>query len=361
MFYRHLPGPQLMFTPLAVTIIPCTELSVGSWRRIASTSVRHDLVAYACETKRVLAWFVLSSDHGFKMEIPFDTVTECAFTNAGPGIAHASFTLSKAPLFYLESPMGNTLVWKQCLDWTEGSQASKILRHEVVGAAVQLAHLVRSLQERNHTADIYLHSPTYAGQCPDPGMEASHPSALSEPAFPYIKSESLTPRPMSTFNNGVSYASHKPSHLSRSLSSISFPHPIYNNHQPHASSSFGSLYPMMQYADTSRAPITEEKHGLVPGYGGHPVPNSASHSVPVSVPMPVSSDSFFAQPAPRALYREGPHFSEPYDGVAEHRALTPTQRYHGASSTPSLLTTPFYPASHNGRDYPASSSSLLPE
>ncbi|KZT41265.1 homeobox-domain-containing protein, partial [Sistotremastrum suecicum HHB10207 ss-3] len=38
----------------AVSIIPCTDLCIGSWRRIATGPGKHDLVAYMSLTKRCL-------------------------------------------------------------------------------------------------------------------------------------------------------------------------------------------------------------------------------------------------------------------------------------------------------------------
>ncbi|KAF8920134.1 homeobox domain-containing protein [Mucidula mucida] len=235
-----------------VTIIPCTDLSVGTWRRIASTTSKHDLVAYVCETKRILVWFVLSNNCGFKMEIPFDSVAESNFTNAGPGTALASFTLSKPPSFYVEAPTGGTYTWTQSADWTQGYQASQVLRHEIIGAAVQLAHLVQNLRERNHTADIYLHSPTYvADERQDPPMEIPRPpleGVMPEQPYGYVKAE--TPRPLPLFSSGTAYVGHRPSQGSRSLSSISFPPSTYSSHIPH--STYGSSYPVFHYADSTQ-------------------------------------------------------------------------------------------------------------
>src|SRR5271154_3003861 len=87
----------------AVTIILCTDLSVGTWRRIATTVGKHDLVAYVCQAKRCITWFIHSDGYGFKMEIPFDTILDTEFANAAPGSGLASFTLSQPPIFYLEN------------------------------------------------------------------------------------------------------------------------------------------------------------------------------------------------------------------------------------------------------------------
>lgn len=159
---------ELMFE-LAVTFLPCTDLSIGTWRRIATTFSKNDLIAYVCEAKQSLAWFILSGGNGFKMEIPFDRIVGTEFTQASPGVAHVVFSLSEPPLFYLERPMaarldGQTkLPWRQCSDWTEGAQATHILRHTLIGSAPQLSHLVQQLKEFRSARNIVLdlHSPRY--------------------------------------------------------------------------------------------------------------------------------------------------------------------------------------------------------
>jgi regulatory protein PHO2 len=100
------------------------------------------------------------------MEIPFSIVVETEFVNAAPGSGLASFFLSQPPLFYLEDiatdlagrpPLRS---WKRCADWTEGMQASKILRHDLVGSAVQLAYVLRNFQSAPGS-DIRLRCPPH--------------------------------------------------------------------------------------------------------------------------------------------------------------------------------------------------------
>ncbi|KDR76406.1 hypothetical protein GALMADRAFT_67940, partial [Galerina marginata CBS 339.88] len=133
-----------------VTIIPCTDLTVGTWRRIA-TSEKHDLVAYISELRRCLIWFIQSGGYGFKMEVPFDTVIDTQYDNVASGSALAVFVLSQPPTFYLEnisSPRsdGSAIrTWKRCSDWTEGHQATQVLRHTLVGSAAPLALVLQNL------------------------------------------------------------------------------------------------------------------------------------------------------------------------------------------------------------------------
>lgn len=166
-----------------MTFLPCTDLSVGTWRRIATTVSKNDLIAYVCEAKQSIAWFILSGGNGFKMEIPFDRIVGTEFTQDGPGVAHVVFTLSEPPLFYLERPMAPrldgqaNLSWRQCSDWTEGAQATHVLRHTLSGSAPQLSHLMKRLKEFRSERNIVLdlHSPGYKDEANSSPFEIPAP------------------------------------------------------------------------------------------------------------------------------------------------------------------------------------------
>lgn len=133
----------------AITIIPCYELTIGHWRRIATQIAKHDLVTYVCENRRCLVWYIQSSGYGFKIEVPFDHIQETTYMTTTPGKALVTFILNQSPLFFIEEPiMDNGIytgrrIWKRSADWTEGAQASLDLRHDLVGASAQLAHVLR--------------------------------------------------------------------------------------------------------------------------------------------------------------------------------------------------------------------------
>jgi hypothetical protein len=158
-----------MFTPilcsfcmLAITVIPCTQLSISTWRQIATTNGKHKLIAYVCDRKRCLSWFVHSAGYGFKMVIPLETILEATFKYVAPGTGLASFVLSHPPVFYLDTMCsGNPVLqeWKRCMDWTEGQQASKVLQHDLIGSAIQLAHFLCSLQHGALVPDTSPHLP----------------------------------------------------------------------------------------------------------------------------------------------------------------------------------------------------------
>ena len=179
--------------PPAVTVIPCTDLTIGTWRRMATTVGKHDLVAYLCDAKRCLTWFIHSAGHGFKMEIAYDSVVSTEFANAAPGAGLATFILARPPAFFLEAPAGTspqgdrcalpgTRVWKRCADWTEGMQATKVLRHELVGSAVQLAHVLASFHAGKASGEVRLHEPAYTA------APASSSNPTSPPSLPLTSS-----------------------------------------------------------------------------------------------------------------------------------------------------------------------------
>lgn len=188
--------------PTAVTIIPCTDLTIGTWRRIAShsQSSKHDLVAYVCESRSCLIWFIHSSGYGFKMEIPFSIIVETEFVNAAPGSGLASFYLSQPPLFFLEDividPAGGPPLrsWKRCPDWTEGMQATKVHRHDLVGSAVQLAYVLRNFQATPAGSDIRLRCPPYVRSEP-PSHSAHSMGHSSVPLPPSLTADSQSYRP----------------------------------------------------------------------------------------------------------------------------------------------------------------------
>jgi len=124
------------------------------------------------------------------MEIPFSIIVETEFVNAAPGSGVASFFLSQPPLFYLEDiapdPAGGPPLrtWKRCADWTEGMQATKILRHDLVGSAVQLAYVLRNFQAAAGS-DIRLRCPPYVrSEFPSAHASMDHHHAGSVPPLP---------------------------------------------------------------------------------------------------------------------------------------------------------------------------------
>lgn len=150
-----------------ISIIPCTDLTIGSWHRIADRTGRHDLVAYISDHKASLTWFIHSGGHGFKMETPLSSVVRTEFahtTPSHPGQGIATFYLSEKPIFYMESGGG----WQVCDDWTEGRQASSVLKHQLVGSSVQLGHAIRVFESRRSGRPLHAPQPGLVVPPPPP-------------------------------------------------------------------------------------------------------------------------------------------------------------------------------------------------
>ncbi|TFY51989.1 hypothetical protein EVJ58_g10264 [Rhodofomes roseus] len=166
-----------------VRLISCTDLAIGTWRRIATLQAKYDLLAYVCEAKRCVVWYVHCAGSGFKMEIPFDIITDVTMDGVSPGMAMVCLTLARPPLFFLESraslgaDASATPYWRPCADWTEDMQASKVLRHELVGAAAQLSQdLIESDEQATFDPVPAVHAPVPV---------AAHPSMYHPPRIDY--------------------------------------------------------------------------------------------------------------------------------------------------------------------------------
>ncbi|KZT02897.1 homeobox-domain-containing protein [Laetiporus sulphureus 93-53] len=168
-----------------VTFMPCYELTIGTWRRIAMTHDRHDLIAYVPEARRCIVWHVQCAGSDFKMEIPFDVIVDTSFAHVAPGLGRATFSLSKPPVFFhrkkntSQSNSQVTCCWKQCSDWTQDKQATRVLRHELVGSAVVLSQVAQNYNLFGAYGDIsLLAAPRYAEE-PQDGNAGSFPTSVS--------------------------------------------------------------------------------------------------------------------------------------------------------------------------------------
>ncbi|KIP11000.1 hypothetical protein PHLGIDRAFT_10905 [Phlebiopsis gigantea 11061_1 CR5-6] len=161
-----------------VIVIPCTELSIGSWTRMASDKKgkQHDLLAYVCEARRRLTWYVHyhedDVEHSVKMDISFDSVSDIKLTQATADTAQASLYLSQPPAFYMEvrSPDASR-IWMLCGDWTANQQATQIMRHELCGAYAPLTYLwkrIHSERRVSRPSAFRAHAPTPSIAIPPP-------------------------------------------------------------------------------------------------------------------------------------------------------------------------------------------------
>lgn len=312
-------------------------------------------MAYLCDIKRCLTWFIHSSGYGFKMEIPFDIIIDTEFTHAAPGSGLSSFILSQPPTFYLESfspphpGRGTDPVrhWKKCADWTEDQQATKVLRHDLVGSAVQLTHVLRHLNAHTSGSDIRLHSPSYH----------SHSQELSPTVL-----EVHPPLPAAFAGTGY--------HPQDSADLRQPGHPNVTHKQ-----FFSSPDRQLPLRDESaHLPIAQPSSGVIPEpnipmysqYPQHPaiqVRQSTSYSnySNTALPYHISHSSFSAnRGSSRSFSPHGSH-QRPYSAGSVHslpyeddsRALSLPDGFHPPGTavptpfgtpSPPLLTTAFYAA-----------------
>lgn len=250
------------------------------------------------------------------MEIPFDYVIDTKFTNSTPGMGQASFILSRSPLFYMEhasrepGPGGIPVrVWRPSSDWTERKQASKVLRHDLIGAAIQLAHVLRTIASTKAGPSIPLYPITYDSGHPaghqmvsasalSPSLMAGTPGAvIDEIAGPSRPQQSSGRR----FSRTASLHYHEPS-----MELPVGPAPLAGSYPslPRGPGSPSPAYPMSAEftIPSSAAAMYAADHSTTPS----PMPPSPEHFLRMQVPISISRRSFSGTPglvAPQGDYR----------------------------------------------------------
>lgn len=282
------------------------------------------------------------------MEIPFDIIVNTEFTNAAPGSGLASFFLSRPPTFYLQHPNQNSesvLHWRKCADWTEDQQATKVLRHNLVGSAVQLTHVLRHLNAHTSGSDIRLHSPNYRSQELSPPV----PEIQPPPIAAFARSGHLY-HP----HNGVDlrHSDHLVLTHKRSFSPVpSQQLAVLDESSPLPSErSLSGVIPEPDppmYSQYSRPPAVEVDQSI--SYSNHSE-TGLLHHTSLSANCG-SSRTFSPHGSHQRTYSASSVHSLPYKN--DNRMLSVPDRLRplasdGPSSfetpSPPLLTTPFYPA-----------------
>ncbi|KAK4514535.1 uncharacterized protein ATC70_002133 [Mucor velutinosus] len=114
-------------------LITATAVTVGSWHRMKIS--QQDLMCYYKLNERAFSWHIRDSNYHFKMMISFDNIASIELNVLDDHIsAQIDMDLVEAPIFFME----NNSSWVQCSDFTEGMQASVVLRHTVRGLAADL-------------------------------------------------------------------------------------------------------------------------------------------------------------------------------------------------------------------------------
>ena len=325
----------------AVTIIPCTDLTIGTWRRIATTGGKHDLVAYVSDVKQCLIWFIHSEGYGFKMEIPFTTVIDTEFKTLGPGSGQAVFVLSHPPIFYLENssspqPDGSALrAWKRCSDWTEGHQATQVLRHTLVGSSGQLAHVLRSLHSPQPVSDVSRGNSMYHLDPISSPMELPPPplASLSAPfANGGLGMKSIHQDQLEYMRKRPSYGSLDTRYLADN-----------NGIRPPPHSAPNATFPPQAYIPPTNQSMQPNFERTVYDQYQAGLQRSSGNSVYSSIP----SQSFPPRPhisqQPQLYYNNSPRALQPFQ--SDNNRPGGSQPIGFPTQSPPLLTTPYRPES----------------
>lgn len=203
------------------------------------------------------------------MEVSYDVISEQHFSNVSPGVGSVAFTLEQPPTFYVEtvSESGSDVEpvrsWQLSGDWTEGSQASSILQHSLLGPAYQLAHLVNTISPPGNSPEVsfYPSTPSISDVGSSPEVYSRSCESPVDP-HPYASSLVLR-RPSSTSSLRML---HHPSlerlRPSRHASVPMFHSPLSNMSTPSSTPMSprspadmpGMQAPMLLYADIGAAP-----------------------------------------------------------------------------------------------------------
>ncbi|GAA5805687.1 hypothetical protein HPULCUR_011210 [Helicostylum pulchrum] len=115
-------------------LITATAVTIGSWHRMKIS--QQDLMCYYKLNERTFSWHIRDSNYHFKMMISFDSIASIELNVLDDNIsAQIDIDLIEPPIFFMEN---RTTSWVQCSDFTEGMQASVVLRHTVRGLAADL-------------------------------------------------------------------------------------------------------------------------------------------------------------------------------------------------------------------------------
>lgn len=283
------------------------------------------------------------------MEIPFETILDTQFTNAAPGSGLATFMLSEPPHFYLEnvsSPRPDSSggrVWKRCADWTEGMQATRILRHDLIGGAVQLAHLLRNLSTSTQGSDIRLHSPSYhnSGQQSPVAPDVAHPPMANLNGPGYHQAAHTLDIPRSDYlteGRRRSYPGSSQTHHSRESN--------FGAVELNAAADIHGSSPA-EYNSYSRPPTRAHSYHS-PMFSDYNESESHQQS-PVDFESPHASNGHsqpsYSQPVPRNYFHSEERVVSSYNLEGLRRNSSNGSMPGSELNTPSppLLTTPFHP------------------
>lgn len=307
----------LIYLPLAVDIIPCDALTIGTWKRLRSEE--HSLVAYVSDSRECLTWFVHNAGRSLKMIIPFHIImhTELDDTSGtAAGTIEISFILSRPPLFFFEAKIVDpgTMVtnrkWQECHDWTKDCQGTYCLRHTIRGPTIALHRFLETLQPKLASLDrkanlrrrpmSWHQSPSSASEysCPTPQGSISPlemrkrlpPAEVFESYSPEASAQSSCSGPM-----GYYYSSQIPD-------SATF------SDQPSPSSSEDQPSPTASGGDQSSPQATTPQYISL---DGSPVPEAFEPSFVLTLPPIVPPIARLHQDSPMVIAGDYQHHTSP--------------------------------------------------
>lgn len=261
------------------------------------------------------------------MVIPFDIIINTKFSNIGPGTGVASFTLSQPPQFYMESFVPSQTgeppmrIWKRCADWTEGTQATQVLRHDLAGPAIQLAQFIQTLNQGGGVG-ILLRSPadhlelTSTAEAVPTGLavtmadEYRHEEQLRQTSLAQQLDNALRQRSSPQFA-GLRPSSMVTGHMNRSSSASSYP----LGHLPTVDG-FGARHPVMPQTAIASAPLYNSQFDPSRSFAQRNVSSEYFRLMPTSRPstqgstISQGSDSYVSTPSTGSTtsldYMQGP-------------------------------------------------------
>lgn len=158
-------------------LITATAVTVGSWHRMKIS--QQDLMCYYKLNERAFSWHIRDSNYHFKMMISFDSIASIELNVLEDHIsAQIDMDLIEAPIFFME----NNSNWVQCSDFTEGMQASVVLRHTVRGLAADLRQELLAIAGMDERLCQLTRFPTAVDMMMPPPSSAHHHVAAAAAA-----------------------------------------------------------------------------------------------------------------------------------------------------------------------------------
>ncbi|KAF9343220.1 hypothetical protein BGX26_006079 [Mortierella sp. AD094] len=122
----------------------CDNLAIGTWRRMSTSNT--DLSCFYCPTTRIMTWQIIDHAARFKMTFPLSSISRIEFYEVDPMYSQVDFDLLETPQFFMETVSEDQQRdWKKCSDFTEGKQATLVMRHTIHGISSALKMQVMSL------------------------------------------------------------------------------------------------------------------------------------------------------------------------------------------------------------------------